>query len=142
MPLLERQGAQNDFEKPLFRRVNPLRGKRKLTAKVKKGSIHRALIIRTKSCYTAFNGESVSFRENSAILLISTNKTLFPSIISVCVSVAAKKRQPLSLGIKLFSRNAHNKGCLPSKSAAEAKQLPPFEINSLVIFVLRLFIFL
>lgn len=54
--------------------IKTLRTKRRSTAKVKKGEISKALIVRSKSKLKKFSGEMLSFYENSVILLNLQNK--------------------------------------------------------------------
>jgi large subunit ribosomal protein L14 len=56
--------------------IKQLRSTRKITTKVKKGSVQLALIIRTKSTKSSFTGDLVSFSENSAILLTKQNRPI------------------------------------------------------------------
>ena len=63
--------------------VKSLRSKRKLNAKVKKGSIQTALIIRSKFKVTRFTNDKIYFFENSAIILTKKNKVLGTRIFGV-----------------------------------------------------------
>jgi large subunit ribosomal protein L14 len=54
--------------------IKSLRSKRRGSSKIKKGELYKALIIRTKSKKTLAYGDSISFKENSAILLTKQNK--------------------------------------------------------------------
>ncbi len=54
--------------------VKSLRSKRRGISKIKKGELYRALIIRTKFKKILSTGDSISFKENSAILLTKQNK--------------------------------------------------------------------
>jgi len=54
--------------------VKSLRSKRRSTLKLKKGEIYDALVVRTKINTRSFSGDSISFFENSAILLKKQNK--------------------------------------------------------------------
>jgi large subunit ribosomal protein L14 len=54
--------------------VKSLRSKRRGISKIKKGELYRALIIRTKFKKLLSTGDSISFKENSAILLTKQNK--------------------------------------------------------------------
>lgn len=56
--------------------VKSLRSKRKATSKVKKGEIHNALVVRTKNSIKGFSHDSISFFENSVILLNKQKKAL------------------------------------------------------------------
>ena len=63
--------------------VKNLRAKRRSSAKVKKGELAKALVIRTKTPLNFFNGDSLSFFENSAVLLNKNNKLLGTRIFGV-----------------------------------------------------------
>lgn len=54
--------------------VKKLRAKRRFASKVKKGQLMRALVVRTKKKTSYFSGDSLSFFENSVILLKKNNK--------------------------------------------------------------------
>lgn len=54
--------------------IKSLRSKRRGSSKIKKGELYKALIIRTKSKQILAYGDSLSFKENSAILLTKQNK--------------------------------------------------------------------
>lgn len=54
--------------------IKSLRSKRRGSSKIKKGELYKALIIRTKSKKILAYGDSLSFKENSAILLTKQNK--------------------------------------------------------------------
>lgn len=56
--------------------IKSLRIKRKLTSKVKKGEIYKALIVRIKPRIKNFSGESICFFENSIVLLNKQNKLI------------------------------------------------------------------
>lgn len=56
--------------------VKSLRTKRKATSKTKKGEIYKALVVRTLTKEKQFSGESVSFFENSVVLLNKQNKLI------------------------------------------------------------------
>lgn len=56
--------------------IKSLRTRRKSTSKVKKGEIYKALVVRTKPKTKNFSGESISFFENSIILLNKQNKLI------------------------------------------------------------------
>lgn len=55
--------------------VKTMRKKRKISSKIKKGSIAKALIIRTKKGTKNLN-EKYSFKENACVLLTKQNKLL------------------------------------------------------------------
>ena len=56
--------------------IKSLRRKRKLTAKVKKGDVTKALVVRTKINKTLPFHEQVSFNENSVVLISKQGKLL------------------------------------------------------------------
>lgn len=56
--------------------IKNLRSKRRLLSKVKKGSVCKGLIIRSKITRIDFSGSNVAFDENSIILLTKKNKLL------------------------------------------------------------------
>ena len=56
--------------------VIALRTKRRLTVKIKKGEISKALVVRTKTKIKSFIGESLSFLENSVVLLNNQHKPI------------------------------------------------------------------
>jgi large subunit ribosomal protein L14 len=56
--------------------VKKLRAKRRYASKVKKGQLLRALVVRTKKKIFYFSGDSLSFFENSVILLRKNNKLI------------------------------------------------------------------
>jgi len=56
--------------------VKSIRTKRRLSSKVKKGELFKALIIKTKLSNNFFFGDSLKFSENSVVLLNKNNKNL------------------------------------------------------------------
>jgi large subunit ribosomal protein L14 len=56
--------------------VKSLRSKRKATSKVKKGDVVKALVVRTKSNKKDFSGKTLSFLENSVVLLNNQYKPI------------------------------------------------------------------
>ena len=54
--------------------IYSIRKKRRLTSKTRKGEIHKALVVRTKSGLKSATGESLAFFENSVVLLGKQNK--------------------------------------------------------------------
>lgn len=56
--------------------IKSIRSKRKLSSKTKKGEKYRALIVKTKSRNKSIFGDSISFNENSAVLLNTQNKLI------------------------------------------------------------------
>ena len=79
--------------------VKQLRTKRKDKSKVKKGEMHKALIIRTKKETRLRTGDSFSFVENSVILLNNKYKTLW-TIIFCWMSKIFRKTKFLKKGLK------------------------------------------
>jgi len=63
--------------------VKSLRTKRRVTSKVKRGEIYRALIVRTKKLKKKFLGDKIGFLENSVILLNKQNKVIGTRILGV-----------------------------------------------------------
>lgn len=56
--------------------IKSLRLKRRSSVKVKKGSVHTALIVQTKKSFTHSYGDRFQFFENSAVLLNKQNKLI------------------------------------------------------------------
>ena len=56
--------------------VIALRTKRRLTSKIKKGEVLKALVVKTKTPLKTFYGESLNFFENSAVLLNNQSKPI------------------------------------------------------------------
>lgn len=56
--------------------IKNLRTKRRFSSKVKKGTISRALILRSKITKFYFFGDNLKFYENSAVLLNKQNKLI------------------------------------------------------------------
>ena len=56
--------------------VKNIRNKKKLTAKIQKGDVVKALVIRTKSITKTKVNEKINFLENSAILMTKQNKLI------------------------------------------------------------------
>jgi large subunit ribosomal protein L14 len=54
--------------------IKTLRSKRRVSSKIKKGEMYKALIVRTKKPLNTFSGGSISFLDNSIILLNKQNK--------------------------------------------------------------------
>jgi|TARA_B110000879_G_scaffold211401_1_gene304003 large subunit ribosomal protein L14 len=63
--------------------VKSLRNKRRITSKVKKGEVLKALIVRTKSRIKESSNKSINFFENSVILLTNNNRPLGTRIFGV-----------------------------------------------------------
>jgi len=63
--------------------IKSLRNKRRITSKVKKGEVLKALIVRTKSRTKEYSNKSINFFENSVILLTNTNRPLGTRIFGV-----------------------------------------------------------
>jgi len=63
--------------------VKSLRNKRRITSKVKKGEVLKALIVRTKSSIKEFSNKSINFFENSVILLTNNNRPVGTRIFGV-----------------------------------------------------------
>jgi large subunit ribosomal protein L14 len=56
--------------------IKSLRLKRKKFARIKKGDVSRALVIRTKSLQKSYTQEPIGFLENGVVLLSRQNKLL------------------------------------------------------------------
>lgn len=56
--------------------IKNIRKKKKLTTKVRKGDVIKALIVRTRSITTTKVNENIQFLENSAILMTKQNKLI------------------------------------------------------------------
>ena len=54
--------------------IYSIRKRRRLTSKTRKGEIHKALVVRTKSGLRFASGESLAFFENSVVLIGKQNK--------------------------------------------------------------------
>ena len=61
--------------------VQQLRNKFRTTSKVKKGEVHKALVIRTKVGYTKKDGTRVTFNENSVVLVNKQSTPISTRII-------------------------------------------------------------
>lgn len=61
------------------------------TAKVKKGEVHKALIVRTKKEIRREDGRTIKFDENSAILLAPDRKTMLGSRVLGPVPIELRK---------------------------------------------------
>jgi large subunit ribosomal protein L14 len=66
--------------------IQSLRKKRKSTTKVKKGEIYKALIIRTNNKLFYLYGDSISFLENSIVILNKQNKLLGTKVFGSLLS--------------------------------------------------------
>ncbi len=56
--------------------VKSIRSTRRGTARVKKGGLYKAVVIRMCFCKRFFSGNSFCFKENSAVLLTKQNKLI------------------------------------------------------------------
>jgi len=56
--------------------VKNIRKKKKLTAKIKKGDVTKALVVRTKAASNFRFNEQLTFKENAAVLLTKQKKLL------------------------------------------------------------------
>lgn len=54
--------------------IKELRSKRRLNAKVKKGEVYKAIVVRTKKSNNFFLGDNLHFLENAIILVNKQNK--------------------------------------------------------------------
>jgi large subunit ribosomal protein L14 len=60
--------------------IKSLRAKRREVSKIKKGDVLKALIVKTKVFRPSYSQESVSFFENSVVLLNNQNKLIGPRV--------------------------------------------------------------
>ena len=67
--------------------IKQLRLKRRNTSKVKKGEIHKALIMRTKCFLKKFSGSSLKFFENAAVLINTQNKLIGTRIFGTTLKI-------------------------------------------------------
>jgi large subunit ribosomal protein L14 len=72
--------------------VQKLRNKLKKTSKVKKKEIYKALIIRTKTYLNKKNGFSVTFKENSVVLINNQGNPVGTRIIGPLSKTLKKKK--------------------------------------------------
>nr|YP_010139042.1 ribosomal protein L14 [Lithodesmium undulatum]QQJ94650.1 ribosomal protein L14 [Lithodesmium undulatum] len=70
--------------------IQKLRNKSKITSKVKKGEVYKALIIRSKSSFKNKDGSNIKFQENAISLITKQGKPVstritgsFPKILKV-----------------------------------------------------------
>jgi len=61
--------------------IKNIRNKNKSTSRVKKGSVYKALVIRTKKNYISKDGSSVNFSDNSIVLVTKQNNPLGTRIV-------------------------------------------------------------
>jgi len=85
--------------------IKSLRSKRRGISKIKKGELYKALIIRTKFKNELVSGDSLKFKENSAILLTKQNKfvgtRVFGSVPKIFKKTKFLKLITLSSGLIL-----------------------------------------
>ncbi len=62
--------------------VKSVRSKRREKAKINKGDVVRALVVKTKALSSSYSGDKLSFFENSVILLNNQNKILGTRVFS------------------------------------------------------------
>lgn len=77
--------------------VQELRNKSKITSKVKKGEIYKALIIRTKKTFNKKDGTVIlcqkNTKKNNAVILISRKGNLIGTRITEPVPFSLRKKQ-------------------------------------------------
>ena len=77
--------------------VQELRNKSKITSKVKKGEVYKALIIRTKRTFQKKDGTLISYsnkiKKNNAVILINKKGNLIGTRITEPILFALKKKQ-------------------------------------------------
>ena len=71
--------------------VQQLRNRFRTASKVKKGEVHKALIIRTKTGYTKKNGTRITFNENSVVLVNKQSTPISTRIIGPLPKFFKKK---------------------------------------------------
>ena len=81
--------------------IQTLKNKSKITSKVNKGEVYKALIIRTKKKYIIKNGFTVNFDENSVSLLNKQNKPnkyclIFASVRATTVQPPIDPSSPIA----------------------------------------------
>ena len=83
--------------------IKTLRSKRRVNAKVKKGEIVKALIVRTQTNLSTFSGDSLKFFKSSAVILNKNNKFLGTRIFGVIPKIFRQTKYlkicSLSLGL-------------------------------------------
>ena len=73
--------------------VQKLRNKARITSKVKKGEIHRAIIIRTKKQIVKKDGATIFFKSNAVSLINKQGKPIASRIIGPVPKVLKKKKK-------------------------------------------------
>jgi len=81
--------------------VQKLRNKARLTSKVRKGEVHKAIIIRTKNKTIKKDGNLIFFQSNAVSLINKQGKPIASRIIGP-MPKALKKKKKIKFG-KLFS---------------------------------------
>ena len=71
--------------------VQQLRNKFKATSKVKKGEVHKALIVRTKNGYTKKDGTRITFNENSVVLVNKQSTPISTRIVGPLPKIFKRK---------------------------------------------------
>ena len=72
--------------------VQKLRNKSRITSKVQKGEVYKALIIRTKSQKTRKDGSTIFFKENAVSLINKQGKPLATRIIGPVPQILKKNK--------------------------------------------------
>ncbi len=80
--------------------VKQLRNKSRITSKVKKGEIYKALIIRTKKPHTKLDGSYTKLSENAVVLINKRGEPLATRIIGPIPYILKIRKKGLS---KFFS---------------------------------------
>ena len=73
--------------------VQKLRNKARLTSKVKKGEIHKAIILRTKNKTTRKDGNTICFQSNAVSLVNKQGKPIASRIIGPMTKILKKKKK-------------------------------------------------
>ena len=72
--------------------IQKLRKNSQKNSKIKKGDIHKALIIRTKNVHNHKDGSQIKFNENAVVLIDKQNMPLSTRIIGPIPQLLKKKK--------------------------------------------------
>ena len=70
-----------------------LRNKAKITSKVRKGELYKAVLIRSKKKSQKFDGSTCKFNENSVFLLNKQGKPIASRIIGPIPNILKKRKK-------------------------------------------------
>lgn len=73
--------------------IQKLRNKARLTSKVKKGEIHKAVILRTKNKTIRKDGNTIFFQSNAVSLINKQGKPIASRIIGPMTKILKKKKK-------------------------------------------------